>query len=163
MPVPPELGLRCQGCGEDLSGLEERTCPKCDAAFHLPVPEELGLRCQECGYALTGLTTRTCPECGTGFDVSGLLFAQRVGRRRYRLLDRLPWHDALEALLALVLIGFGILVVKSAGAMVAFYVGVLASIAVLVMGYNHGLSVTRIILVIGATWTVLGGLTVLGG
>lgn len=91
IPVPAAFEMRCHGCGHDLTGVSERTCPACERPFYLAIPESFQLHCPECDYLLTGLTTRVCPECGTGFDVKGLLFARRH-QHRHRIANRWPWE-----------------------------------------------------------------------
>jgi RNA polymerase subunit RPABC4/transcription elongation factor Spt4 len=155
MPVPPDLGLTCLGCGEDLTGLDRRTCPRCGRAFNLPIPAYLNLTCRECGYALTGLTSRVCPECGTGFDVRGLLFARRVDPHRHRLRDRLPWHDALRWTLGvfLTLLGIVTLLVKFSPLLVVCIGG---SVIIAARSYTRGAESSRVALWIGILWAVLG-------
>ncbi len=160
MPVPRSLGLTCGGCDRDLTGLDQRSCPDCGAAFHLPIPQKLDLRCCECGYELAWLMTRICPECGTGFDVSGLIFAERMRKRRGRLADRVPWHDLLRWVLASVLgcVGLGLMFGTIPGVP---YACVLVAALVGGKAYASGTEPSRIALWAGVFFMIIGGMLAL--
>ena len=150
MPVPAEYHLTCEGCGQDLTGIERRLCPRCGRRFHLPIPAELDLHCLQCGYALTGLTSRVCPECGTGFDVRGLRRAQRL-TQGYPLRDRLPWQGLAEWFVGIMsgLFGFAVVFCLVGGLSLGM---VLVSALVAARSYAHGTVPSRIVLVIGLVW-----------
>lgn len=155
MPVPEELGLKCGACGYDLTGLDQRMCPKCKTMFRLPIPEELDLHCRECNYNLTGLTTRTCPECGSSFDVKGLLFARQMGRR-YPLADRVPWQTLSG--IVLMVVGF-ILILRAPCFSVSFCCVV--SLVIVIRGYQTGRELSQSIFFVGVFWAVVGALCTL--
>ncbi|MBN1341488.1 MAG: hypothetical protein JXQ73_02350 [Phycisphaerae bacterium] len=54
-PVPRERRLRCEGCGCDLTGQRQRTCPECRRPFYPAIPAALRIQRRRCGYQLTGL------------------------------------------------------------------------------------------------------------
>ncbi len=166
MPVPPHLDLTCEGCGRNLGGVDQRVCPDCGRGFYVPLPEVLGLRCPQCGYALTGLTRRRCPECGTGFDVRELL---RADRQR-RLVDRYKWADRAEWMAAIVLGATGIATifhkVGEFGWLLVAGVPLMLLLRRPLVGYGIGVRLaewerSRIALLLGALWALLGGVCLL--
>jgi hypothetical protein len=162
MPVPRELHLTCQGCGRDLTGLEQRTCPGCRRPFNIPIPAELALRCPRCGYELTGLTSRRCPECGTPFLVSELLSAP-ADTSRYPLWDRVPWVDMLQWAAGFLLGAVGVALALRGtlmmGASVYFlYIMLFGGTLITVRGYTQELSGANIAIRVGIFWLAMGTL-----
>ncbi|MBN1341217.1 MAG: hypothetical protein JXQ73_00980 [Phycisphaerae bacterium] len=156
IPVPYEYHLKCEGCGQDLTGLDRRICPECGRRFHLPIPPDLNLTCAECGYNLTGLTKRVCPECGTGFDVRGLRFAKRM-QGRNQLRKRIPSYDLIEYLIASVLVGFGFVVTFLRGPLFCF--ALVLGPGVAIASYRANLEWPRIALTVGIWWAIVGVMT----
>jgi len=154
MPVPAEYRLSCEGCGQDLTGMELRLCPRCGRRFNLPIPQELDLHCLECGYALAGLTSRICPECGTGFDVRGLRQLKRF-QRPCRLRDRVPWYDLAEWFVGIMAGLFGVVLIFVKGGVLSFSMVVISAL-VAARSYSHGTDASRIALVIGLFWGAFG-------
>lgn len=156
IPVPPELHLTCEGCGEDLTWLEKRTCPQCGRPFHLPIPPDLDLHCLKCNYELTGLTARRCPECGTPFSVRELL-RRPPAYERYPLADRFPWFGLLEWCLAIVSGGAGLSLAMSRSPL-TFWIFPASGTIVAIVGFSREMSMARIAFCVGMVWLIIGAM-----
>ena len=85
--VEGDTGLRCPGCGYNLTGLNTATCPECGQRFMvgkagMPPPLQpkallvltSSMICPVCGYPNTVFMPRECRKCGRRFSLVERIF-----------------------------------------------------------------------------------------